>query len=165
MPDASVIPLREFLRPTSSVPAAPIYDEMPGEVLDEPALDDLASASDELLSQARRFHAYLHDVYLQLRERLLTDLAAGVLARELAVEPVAINALAAQLIAEYAREEPVRLRLHRSDVPLVEPRCALPIVADAALHPGDAVLEVRDGEIDARFGLRLEAVLANLLET
>ena len=55
------------------------------------------------------------------------------------------------------RDEPVSVRVAPADVAATE--CGLPVVGDASLGPGDVVLAVRDGVLDARFHLRVQRAL------
>ena len=52
------------------------------------------------------------------------------------------------------------MRVAPADVAATE--CGLPVVGDASLGPGDVVLAVRDGVLDARFHLRVEEFRTSL---
>jgi flagellar biosynthesis/type III secretory pathway protein FliH len=93
--------------------------------------------------------------------RLLAALAQNVLGRELELAPADLRTLVAQLRRDFAAAEPVAVLLAPS-----EAGCridGLPVRADPALCAGDIVLEVRDGEIDARFALRRAGTLGTAL--
>ncbi len=89
---------------------------------------------------------------------LLGRLARDVLARELALAPVDLCALAARALAVLADHEPVGLVVAPSDVAAFA--STLPVRADAALAPGDLIVEVRDGAFESRFSLRVGETIA-----
>jgi hypothetical protein len=113
---------------------------------------------DELLRDVRVFQARLADAFECARERLLRELAAAVLGRELLLAPVDIAAIAAHLLATHAAAPPLRLRVAAPDAADVNAHVA--VYADPTLAPGDAVLELTNGAVDARLGVRLAEVLA-----
>jgi hypothetical protein len=93
--------------------------------------------------------------------RLLSALAQNVLGRELALAPADLRVVIAHLRRDFAAAEPVAVLLAPA-----EAGCridGLPVRAEPALHDGDIVLEVRDGEIDARFALRRAGALGTAL--
>lgn len=104
-----------------------------------------------------RFSARLADALEEARETLIAELAAGVLGRELLLEPAAIAALCRRLVSEYPGG--VCLRVAPSEAGFAAP---LPVIADPELAPGDAVLELAGGSVDARLGVRLADALACL---
>ena len=55
-------------------------------------------------------------------------------------------------------DEPVRLRVAPADGAIA---CPLPVVIDPTLEVGDAILECRAGEIDARLAVRFAALLGH----
>jgi flagellar biosynthesis/type III secretory pathway protein FliH len=97
------------------------------------------------------------EAYERTVPALLEALAREVLGRELALAPPELSKLAAEICAGFASEEPVALIVAPDDAARVT--CGLPVRTDAALRHGDLVLEVRDGEIDARFTLRIAGAL------
>ncbi len=111
------------------------------------------------LREARLFRAALADAADVLAGKLADALARAVLARELQLARADIAALAQRLCAEFAADEPLRLRVAPSDAGF---DCALPVSADPQLAPGDAILECRSGTIDARLSARLAHVLAEI---
>jgi hypothetical protein len=154
MPDGFV-PLAEMLRaqpapPAQATPAAPPAG----------AHSDDVPADSELLDELRLARLAALEAYDRAVPRLLTALAQAVFGRELALAPPDLAALAAELRAHFTREEPVALLIAPSQAP---PACSLPIRRDPALRPGDLILEVRDGEIDARFRVRLAGAIARAL--
>ena len=91
--------------------------------------------------------------------RLLDELARDVLARELLLGGPELEALARCVLAEFASEEPVALVVSPGDAHRLN--VGLPVRADSRLRSGDLIVEVRDGEIDARFTVRLHDAVAS----
>jgi flagellar biosynthesis/type III secretory pathway protein FliH len=89
---------------------------------------------------------------------LLGRLARDVLARELALAPADLCALAARALAVLADHEPIALVVAPGDVAALQ--TTLPVRADAALEPGDLIVEVRDGAFESRFALRVNETVA-----
>ena len=85
--------------------------------------------------------------------RLLERFAQDVLARELALAPADVSALAGRLIAAFEETLPVELVVAPSDA--TELCCGIATRSDPSLSAGDIVLVVRDGTVDARLPLRL----------
>jgi flagellar biosynthesis/type III secretory pathway protein FliH len=98
-----------------------------------------------------------HEAYERAVPRLLEALARDVLARELVVSPPDLAALSRSLAAEFANDEPVAFAIAREDLACFPP--GLPVRVDPRLRAGDVVLEVRDGEIDARFAVRVRSAI------
>jgi flagellar biosynthesis/type III secretory pathway protein FliH len=84
---------------------------------------------------------------------LVRELACAVLARELALAPCDLAALARRVLAE---APVVRLRVAPEDGVVA---CGVPTLVDPTLGAGDAVFELHGGELDARLGVRLADVL------
>ncbi len=142
-----------------------LFSSAPAEPVPEPAEDAapppaLLEADDlcELLSEIRCFRARLTDAFDTSYERLLRDLASAVLARELALAPADLAAIARRALDRAMEEEPVQLRAHPTDIETLRP-LRIGIQADSSLRPGDCVIDLIDGEIDASLGVRVEAVL------
>jgi flagellar biosynthesis/type III secretory pathway protein FliH len=108
------------------------------------------------IREARLFRAALADTFDAIVADLVRRLAAEVVSRELRLAPVDVEGLTRRLIAEQQADEPVSLRVSPADAHI---SCELPLVADASLQPGDAVLICRSGEVDARLAVRLANVL------
>ena len=121
---------------------------------DAPGDDAIDAAVAAAISDARVFRARLDDALRDAFGTLLAALAADVLGRELRAAPCDLHAL-----LEHAsdRAPAVRVRVAPDDAAGVTGFAVLP---DAALLPGDAVIELDGGAIDARLGVRLAAVLA-----
>jgi flagellar biosynthesis/type III secretory pathway protein FliH len=116
-----------------------------------------AATPPEMLTECKVFRARLLDAFDHARAKLVQDLAAEVLGRELELAPPAIDVLAARLIENHAEEIPVRLRVSPADRERV--RIDLPIDVDPSLRSGDLVLIVRDGMLESTLGLRLEGAV------
>jgi flagellar biosynthesis/type III secretory pathway protein FliH len=146
--------LAEVLRPPAAAPPAECADARDERM---PQDDELAQAQAALLREVRLFRANLADRVDAAVQVLLRDIACDVLARELCAAPAAIEAIVRAALERYTGEEPVCVRVNPFDVARVSRD--LPLVADETLREGDAVIELRDGEIDVSLGVRLEAVL------
>ena len=70
-------------------------------------------------------------------------------------------AIAARILAEHPQAQPLRMRIAPGDAfALGTLAVALPpVVCDATLAPGDAIVELASGTVDARLGVRLAVVL------
>jgi flagellar assembly protein FliH len=109
---------------------------------------EAASFCDEIaLARVAVFEAYERAV-----ARLIDAIARDVLARELAMAPVDVEALARRALRTFADEEPVALVVAPADAPIV--KAEVPVRVDPSMLQGDLVVVVRDGLIDARFALR-----------
>jgi flagellar biosynthesis/type III secretory pathway protein FliH len=150
------VPLAEYLRAPVAAPAEP-----PALETDAPSVEVMPGEEDALVEEAlaeiRRFRAALADA-LDLRvERLLGDIAASVLARELRIAPADLRAVVTRELA-LAGEPPLKIRAHPDDCESLEAWGA--VVADSAMRPGDVTIELRGGTIAATLGVRLERALA-----
>jgi hypothetical protein len=105
------------------------------------------------LRDARLFRARLADALDDAVARLVREIATDVLARELRLAPCEIAVLVRRVLE---RAPVVRVRVAPADLTLVP---GVPVLADPDLSAGDAVLELGRGELDARLGVRLAAVL------
>ncbi|HTD37928.1 MAG TPA: FliH/SctL family protein [Candidatus Limnocylindrales bacterium] len=158
---AEFISLADYLRPqpprcdaTDTRDEAAPAVESPDLAVESP--DDGGESPDELgaaLRDARLFRARLADAFDEAVARLVRELAANVVMRELRLAPCDIAALVAQV---RERAPVVRVRVAAGDVARVR---GVPVVADDELAPGDAIAEVAGGALDARLGVRLAAVL------
>lgn len=119
--------------------------------------DESAEAEAALLREVRLFRANVAERVDAAVETLLRDIACDVLARELRIGPAEIDAIVLRALERYFSEEPLRVHVHPADAPRVT--CDIPVIADETLREGDAVIELRDGAIDASLGVRLDAVL------
>jgi hypothetical protein len=109
------------------------------------------------LAECALFRSRLRAAFDRARALLVEDLATDVLARELQLAPAAIDAIAVALFDRYAEELPVLLRVSADDRARVA--LDLPIEIDPSLRTGDAVLVVRDGQLESTLGTRLDAVV------
>ena len=91
---------------------------------------------------------------------LLHRLAHDVLARELALAPADVCALAARALAMLAEMEPVAIVVAPADAAAFE--TALPLRVDASLDAGDLVIDVTDGAFESRYALRVREAIARV---
>ena len=112
------------------------------------------------LHEIERFRVHALEVLEHSLDHLLVSVAQEVLGRELELAPALIDEITSRALRRYEREGPVRLRVASTDVGQVE--SDLPVVVDSALTPGDLVIEVRDGELDARLPVRLSCIVRRL---
>jgi len=157
--DDRFVSLTEWLSPKPANAESPTHHES-SDIEHNAAPTERTAGSDEsydAIRSARLFQAHLCDTLDALVVRLARDLAADVLARELSVGCVDIAALARRLVAERTHDGPLRIRVAPADAGF---RCPLPVLVDANLQRGDAILECTNGEVDARLGVRLADVLS-----
>jgi hypothetical protein len=107
---------------------------------------------------ARLFRAHLADAFDAARIALVRELAFAVLGRELLLAQPDLDAIAARVLAEHPRAQCLRLRVAPGEKSAVH--ADIPVETDERLAPGDAVLELAAGTVDARLGVRLAVVLA-----
>ena len=132
--------------------AAPHDVRAPDDVVCE-LPDAAAMAVGDALREARLFRARLADAFDDAAARLLRELAADVLARELRLAPCDLEAIVRRV---RERIPLVRVRVAPADVARMSDA---PVVADPLLAAGDAVVELAGGALDARLGVRLASVL------
>lgn len=153
MREADFVSLAEMLirtpMPVDEHHDAPAGAASPERLVDRAAMEECALA----LRDVRLFRARLADALEEAAARLLRELAADVLARELRLAPCDLAAIV-QCVQRTAPVVVVRVAAcdaaHVTDVP---------VVVDETLQPGDAILEVVGGAVDARLGVRLAQVL------
>lgn len=158
---AEFVPLADLVRPRVApadvsapeplavVPEATTADAAAPVVIDDVCADDLYEA----LRDARLFRARLADAFDAALARLLRELAADVLARELRLAPCDLHAIAQRIAASapvVRLRVPIEAHIH---APGVE------VVHDPQLRDGDAIVELDGGAIDARLGVRLALAL------
>lgn len=142
----------------------PSAEEPSFEMIATPHDTEPVEASDDelqLTRDIRLFHARVIESVEAAVETLVSDIAADVLGRELLLEPADIEAIVDRALQRFAADEPLRIRVHADDARRVN--CGLPVVPDDRLRPGDAVIELRNGSIDASLGMRLATVLRPVL--
>lgn len=147
--DDAFVPLAALVRAS----AAPALEPPPASPLPPESMPRDVTAA---LHAARRFTAAVREAVDEMRATLLLDVASAILARELELAPADLEAIVARALARFSESEPVRVRVHPSEL-RIDP--GIPVVADPSLHPADAVVELRCGEIDARLGMRLRELL------
>lgn len=168
---AEFVTLADILRPRIAA-ATPIVDTSAfiESVHAEAPVDERAPATcsceaetkAESIRVARHFRAALADALAQATARLIRELASDVLARELTIAPCAIESLVARLARDHVSAGPLRVRVSPFDRVTT---CEFPIVVDASIQVGDALLECTSGIVDARLGVRLSDVLDRAMET
>jgi flagellar biosynthesis/type III secretory pathway protein FliH len=126
-----------------------------------PQHDNVSDDELELARDVRLFHARVIEAVEAAVETLVNDIAAEVLGRELALAPVDIERIVDRVLQRFAEEEPLRVRVHADDAARVT--CGVPVVADPRLRPGDAVIELRGGSVDASLGVRLTTLVRESL--
>ncbi|HEY8315107.1 MAG TPA: FliH/SctL family protein [Candidatus Baltobacteraceae bacterium] len=112
----------------------------------------------ELSRDVTFFHVHLREALERAVDVLLRDIAADVLARELRLAPADIGGIVERALLRYRNEEPLRIRVHPDDASAAT-HASIPIELDRKLRCGDAVIELRDGSVDASLGVRLADVL------
>ena len=113
---------------------------------------------DALAGEVRWFRARLAEAFDAALARLLDDLACDVLARELALASADIAAIAAAVLERAADESPVAIRVYPDDAAALI-GMELPVTRDQSLRPGDLMVDLRDGQLDASLGVRLDGIL------
>jgi flagellar biosynthesis/type III secretory pathway protein FliH len=103
------------------------------------------------------FHARVIEAVEAAVEPIVEGIAADVLARELLVAPADVEAIVDRALQRFVSEEPIRVRVHPDDAPNVQ--CGAPVVADSSLQRGDAVIDLRNGSLDASLAVRLAVLL------
>jgi flagellar biosynthesis/type III secretory pathway protein FliH len=142
-------------QPRHGDPSIPQGDTNDNDVV---VVDDAPSNEElEMLREVRLFHARVIEAVEAAIETLVEDIAAEVLGRELLLAPADIERIVDRALQRFASEEPLRVRVHPDDASRLT--CALPVIADGRLRAGDAMLELRDGYVDASLGVRVQALL------
>ncbi len=90
-------------------------------------------------------------------ESMLASFAHDVLARELAIAPSDLSALASQALAAFHRDEPIRLVVAPADAARVA--SPLPLRVDPSLQAGDLVVEVAAGAFESPLAFRISSAL------
>jgi flagellar biosynthesis/type III secretory pathway protein FliH len=148
------VPLASFLRGEAThasvrVPA----DESP------PPVAPLVAAPPhaDILSELARMRLFALEAFERGVESLLASFARDVLARELAIAPADLTALASQAVAAFQRDEPLRLVVGPADAARVT--SSLPVRVDPSLQAGDLVVEVATGAFESPLAFRLASAL------
>ncbi|GAA3649254.1 FliH/SctL family protein [Microbacterium marinilacus] len=117
------------------------------------------------LSLAER-ERQLADAAQRTLERLAVDLAEVVVARELADGEDSARAALRRALAEAPPAEVREVRLSTADLETLRAQDAVPsgiaLTADGSLSPGDAVVVVPDGSVDARIRAAFDRARAAL---
>ena len=146
-------------KPSPEEPSLDIVREEPAtcEVLDDDVLDEVTGDELELAREVRIFRARVIEAVECAVETLVSDIAADVLGRELLLQPVDIEAIVDRALQRFAADEPLRVRVHPDEAARVD--CGLPVIPDERLRLGDVTIELRNGRVDATFGMRLASIL------
>jgi len=137
----------------SKQPAAPVAT-----VESEDRLIDHEASKEVALSAGRLMRAYLREAAQDALDDLVCDIACDVVGRELTIEPAGLQRIVAAAIERYRSDTPLCVRTHPDDVVMLD-GVTIDVRADNTLSRGDAVLELREGSIDLRLGVRLEQLL------
>lgn len=156
MPKLPFIPLLDYLRPKDELPSSdPAVHTLPEPTISTPLPDETRA-----VQSAAVFYAHVQDAIASVVPHLLSQLAYTVLGRELTTQRVDIEGILERLLRDYRNDAPLRIRVHPSCIS--ELSCDVPILADDTLELDDCILELRDGQIDARFATRVNAVISML---
>lgn len=133
-------------------------------------LDDEAQRLATLFHQAQAELAQLDDrLALQVLE-LACDLARQVVRRELSQPVEPLKAVVHEALALAVQDgRPATVRLHPSDLELLQDRLSdtlqaqqIKLVGDASLTPGGCIVEAAQGNVDATVERRWQRAVANL---
>ncbi len=122
----------------------------------EPAALRAAFAHELLLARCAALEAYERAV-----PRLLERLAQDVLGRELRLAPANLQTIANRVRRAFAAEEPVALVV--SHAAALSGISGLPVRVDPSLAAEDLIVEVCDGELEARFAIRVRHAVREAL--
>ncbi|WP_210479810.1 FliH/SctL family protein [Naasia sp. SYSU D00948] len=126
----------------------------------------IQSAAAALSAGAAQLAAATAPVLAEADAALLSaavELAEALLLRELDERPDAPLARVRRVLAAAAGSSPLRVRLAPADAELAGPSIGdVTVVPDPSLRPGDAVVDLPDGVLDARVGAALERARAAL---
>jgi flagellar biosynthesis/type III secretory pathway protein FliH len=147
--------LADRVRPPREQPA-PVAVVTNERVSATPLADDSSEAQRESVREARLFRARLADALDAATARLLREIAADVLARELRLGACDLAAIVARVLQGAPA---TRVRVAPCDAGVV---LDVPTVVDPQLAAGDAIVELHGGEVDARLGVRLACALGAL---
>jgi len=151
--DAEFVPIARLLQPPPA--ASPSVAPPPAvEARAARPIRDCDDPSPAALREVRIFRAALADALEAQLSNLSRDVAIAVLARELELAPVDVRAIARRAIERAAPQEAISIRVHPSELSLLEDD-GLPAAGDATLRRGDVAVDVRSGTIDATLGARL----------
>lgn len=115
---------------------------------------------DSFIADLARLRARAAEQLEAEAEAVLRDLAERVLARELELAPIAVEALIADAADAFARAG-VRVVVRTSETDVNRIGGCWPLEVDASLRAGDFSMDVDGGRFDASLQTRLEAMLAS----
>lgn len=145
-------------------------DELPNDCADERSFQSSAEAAvagrvavvERLCGEIALAKLAAIEAYERASRGLISSLAHEVLARELALLPSDIDALARNALEMFAAEEPVAVVVSPSVAERV--RAEMPLRAEPGLGDDDLWLEVRDGLVDLRLNVRLTNAIEQALQ-
>ncbi len=155
------VPLADLLRPavvheTAVEGTCPQADEPVVVAAAAPVAPETVAA----IREARLFRARLADALDARLARLLAAIASEIVVRDVQIAPANLAALVARIVDEQVAA-PQSVRVSPADRNALA-GCDLDVIEDDSLAAGDAVVAFLAGEIDARLGVRLAAVLEAL---
>ncbi len=159
--DDTFVALADLMRP-----APPVVADVAPAPNEAEALPARAPRDEEAIARdVRVFRAQLLDAFEASHDALLREFAYAVLGRELILGACDVAAIAQRIIAEHPAARPLRLRVAHDDTYALAAHAEVlpPFVADATLAPGDVIVEFADEHVDGRLGVRLRAVLDNVV--
>jgi flagellar biosynthesis/type III secretory pathway protein FliH len=120
-----------------------------------------SNAHENTIAELVRMRLFALEAFERGVESLLASFARDVLARELAIAPADLRALASQALAAFHRDEPIRLVVAPADAARIT--SPLPLRVDPSLQAGDLVVEVAAGAFESPLAFRFSSsVDANL---
>jgi len=167
---AGPLPISALCEIAPEVNVVSSCENISGNIPNQNGLTNDETLYDNVLSDIRCFQARLADAFDRKRDSLLRDLACEVLARELLMKPANITEIMRRLLEDFREEERITMRVHPDDLvglsefdvgTLGRQKLDLQLVGDNGVRRGDAFIELHDGSIDARLGVRLDTVLRN----
>jgi flagellar biosynthesis/type III secretory pathway protein FliH len=148
-----------------------------GEAAEQARLRTAVRAAAEALDALRAGEAHWTGQIEANIVALAVAVARHVVGRELATDPSFVRGLVRQALAEFPLEQPLRVRVHPQDVPLLEaaaPEDEDPLLAggrearwvpDPTIARGGCIVEGRERIIDGRVDTALERIYRRLTST
>jgi hypothetical protein len=150
---ATSLPIAPPVAPPTAASSVPDVAVIVPAVVVSPAPQVASFCSDVALARVAALEAFERGA-----AALLERLAEDVLARELTTAPADVSAIVRRLVAGFDAASPVAIVAAPADAESID--CGIPVRGDPSLAPGDVVLVVRDGTVDARMALRLRQALS-----
>jgi hypothetical protein len=115
------------------------------------------NAHENTIAELVRMRLFALEAFERGVESMLASFGRDVLARELAMAPADLSALASQALAAFHRDEPIRLVLSPADA--ARTSSPLPQRVDPSLQAGDLVVEVAAGAFESPLAFRLSSTV------